>query len=162
MTGGTGGIGRAGAQHMAGDGAKVGIFLICVTVLNPFLSRRPQKEAGHASVQPEHLSDQWKSEAEALQALGMSGAGYDRWQVSRRRPLEKGIAAAGVARGVTADQDVPVALQSAMLGFRPWSASQEDLTAGAMIVSPTLMGHGVALIKMAVGQWAEAKLANEA
>lgn len=140
-----------------------GVFLICVTVLNQILSRHPQKDAGQASVQSERLSDQLKNEAESLQALGMSGAGYDRWQVARRSALVTGIAAAGIAGGFGAlTKTFRLFLQSAMLGFGAWLVLQGDLTAGAMIVSSTLMGRGLAPIEMAVGQWAVAQRANEA
>lgn len=140
-----------------------GFFLICVTVLNQILSKRPQKEAGFASVQSERLSDQLKCEAEALQALGMSGAGYDRWQVARRSALVKGIAASGVAGGFgSLTKTFRLFLQSAMLGFGAWLVLKGELTAGAMIVSSTLMGRGLAPVEMAVGQWAVAQRANEA
>jgi ATP-binding cassette, subfamily C, bacterial len=140
-----------------------GVFLICVTVLNQILSRHPQKDAGQASVQSERLSDQLKNEAESLQALGMSGAGFDRWQIARRSALVTGISAAGIAGGFgSLTKTFRLFLQSAMLGFGAWLVLQHELTAGAMIVSSTLMGRGLAPIEMAVGQWAIAQRANEA
>jgi ATP-binding cassette, subfamily C, bacterial len=140
-----------------------GVFLICVTVLNQILSRHPQKDAGQASVQSERLSDQLKNEAESLQALGMSGAGFDRWQIARRSALVTGISAAGIAGGFgSLTKTFRLFLQSAMLGFGAWLVLRGELTAGAMIVSSTLMGRGLAPIEMAVGQWAVAQRANEA
>lgn len=140
-----------------------GFVLICVTVLNQVLSKHPQKEAGQASVQSERLSDQLKAEAEALQALGMSGAGFDRWQVARRGALTRGIAAAGVAGGFgSLTKTFRLFLQSAMLGLGAWLVLQDQLTAGAMIAGSILMGRGLAPIEMAVGQWAIAQRANEA
>ena len=140
-----------------------GIFLICVTVLNQLASARPQKETVLATVQSERLSDQLKSEAEALQALGMAGAGFDRWQEARRSALEKGIAAAGLASGFgSLTKTFRLFLQSAMLGLGAWLVLRGQLTAGAMIVSATLMGRGLAPIEMVVGQWAVAQRANEA
>jgi ATP-binding cassette, subfamily C, bacterial len=140
-----------------------GLFLISVTVLNQFLSRRPQKEAGLASVQSERLSDQLKTEAEALQALGMSSAAFDRWQISRRRALRKGILAAGMAGGFASlTKTFRLFLQSAMLGFGAWLVLKGELTAGVMIVASTLMGRGLAPVELVVGQWAVAQRANEA
>lgn len=77
-------------------------------------------------------------------------------------PLRKASRRQASRGGVSADQDVPVTFQSAMLVFGPRPAWQGDLTAGAITVSPTLMGRGLALIEMAVGQWAVAQRANEA
>jgi ATP-binding cassette, subfamily C, bacterial len=140
-----------------------GVFLVCLTAVNQITSRQPQRDAGFASVHSERLSDQLKSEAETLQALGMSGAGHDRWQVARRTALTKGIAAAGVAGGFGAlAKTFRLFLQSAMLGLGAWLVLRGELSAGAMIVSSTLMGRGLAPIEMAVGQWAVAQRANEA
>ncbi|MBL9074808.1 type I secretion system permease/ATPase [Tabrizicola sp.] len=140
-----------------------GIFLISVTTLNQILSKQPQKEAGLASVQSERLSDQLKNEAESLQALGMSKAGYDRWQVARRVALQRGIAATELAGGFgSMTKTFRLFLQSAMLGLGAWLVLQHQLTAGAMSAGSILMGRALAPIEMAVGQWPTAQRANEA
>lgn len=140
-----------------------GAVLIFATVLNQLLSRRPQMEAGQASVQSDRFSDQLKSEAEALQALGMSEAGFDRWQIARRNALAKGIAVSGVAGGFSSlIKTFRLFLQSAMLGLGAWLVLQGELTAGAMIAGSILTGRALAPIEMAVGQWAVVQRANEA
>lgn len=140
-----------------------GAILIFVTVLNQALSKGPQKEAGSASVTSERMADQMKAEAETLQALGMSGAGFDRWQNARQSALAKGIAAAGVAGGFgSLTKTFRLFLQSAMLGLGAWLVLQGELSAGAMIAGSILMGRALAPIEMAVGQWAVAQRANEA
>lgn len=140
-----------------------GAVLVVTTALNQLLSRRPQREAGQASVQSDRFSDQLKSEAEALQALGMSGAGFDRWQIARRNALAKGIAVSGVAGGFgSLIKTFRLFLQSAMLGLGAWLVLQGELTAGAMIAGSILTGRALAPIEMAVGQWAVAQRANEA
>jgi ATP-binding cassette subfamily C protein len=140
-----------------------GAVLIAVTVLNQVLSRAPQKEAGSASLQSERTADQLKAEAETLQALGMSGAGFDRWQTARAAALAKGMAASDVAGGFTAlTRTFRLFLQSAMLGLGAWLVLQHQLTAGAMIAGSILMGRALAPIETAVGQWAVAQRANEA
>jgi ATP-binding cassette subfamily C protein len=140
-----------------------GAILVVVSILNQIRSRRPQLEAGSAAVQAERTSDQLKAEAETLQALGMAGAGFDRWQVARRVALTKGIAAAGVAGGFTAlIRSFRLFLQSAILGLGAWLVLQGELTAGAMIAASILMGRALAPIEAAVGQWAVAQRASEA
>ncbi len=140
-----------------------GATLIAVTVLNQILSKAPQKDAGLASVQSERIADQLKAEAETLQALGMSGAGFDRWQTARTTSLAKGMVAAGVAGGFGAlTKTFRLFLQSAMLGLGAWLVLQDQLTAGAMIAGSILMGRALAPIETAVGQWSLAQRANEA
>lgn len=140
-----------------------GAILICVTVLNQVISKGPQRDAGSASVTSERMADQLKAEAETLQALGMSGAGFDRWQTARRNALEKGIAAAGIAGSFgSLTKTFRLFLQSAMLGLGAWLVLQGELSAGAMIAGSILMGRALAPIEVAVGQWAIAQRANEA
>jgi ATP-binding cassette, subfamily C, bacterial len=139
-----------------------GALLIGVTLLNQRLSAGPQKEAGSASVQSERLGDQLKAEAETLRALGMSGAGFDRWHVSRKLALAKGIDASGVVGSFSSlVRTFRLFLQSAMLGLGAWLVLKGELTAGAMIAGSIVMGRALAPIEMAVGQWALAQRANE-
>ena len=139
-----------------------GAFLIFVTLLNQLTSRRPQRDAGQAAVGSERLSDQLKAEAEVLQALGMSGTGYDRWQGARRIALQKGIAVAGISTGFgSLTKTFRLFLQSAMLGLGAWLVLQGELSAGAMIAGSILMGRALAPIEMVVGQWAVAQRAYE-
>ncbi|MEY4872313.1 MAG: hypothetical protein RLZZ563_1643 [Pseudomonadota bacterium] len=140
-----------------------GVFLILVTVLNQILSKGPQKEAGLTAVQAERMSDQMKAEAETLQALGMTGAGFDRWQKARRVALTTAIAAGGVAGAFgSLTKTFRLFLQSAMLGLGAWLVLQGELTGGAMIAGSILMGRALAPIEMAVGQWAVAQRSSEA
>jgi ATP-binding cassette, subfamily C, bacterial len=95
-----------------------GVVLIVVTVLNQALSNAPQKEAGAVSTFSERMADQMKTEAETLQALGMTEAGFDRWQKARQIALAKGIAASRVAGGFASlTKTFRLFLQSAMLGL---------------------------------------------
>ena len=139
-----------------------GAVLVFVTVLHQVLSKGLQKEAGSAAVASERLTDQLKAESETLQALGMSEAGYDRWQTARRNALAKGISAAGLTGGFgSLTKTFRLFLQSAMLGLGAWLVLQGELSAGAMIAGSILMGRALAPIEMAVGQWAVAQRANE-
>lgn len=139
-----------------------GLFLIGVTLLNQALTRTPQNRASTASIRSERLSDQLKTEAEALQALGMQGAGFDRWQTARSEALQKGVEASGTS-GIfsTLSRTFRQFLQSAMLGLGAWLVLQGELTAGAMIAASIMMGRALAPIEVAVGQWQVAQRAQE-
>jgi ATP-binding cassette, subfamily C, bacterial len=140
-----------------------GVLLICVTWLNQILSGVPQTDAVLAAVKAERLSDQLKNEAETLQALGMSSAGFDRWQVSRRNAMQKAIKAAGFV-GVfgSITKTFRLFLQSAMLGLGAWLVLRGELTAGAMIAGSILLGRALAPIETSVGQWSVAQRSHEA
>lgn len=139
-----------------------GAVLILVTVLNQLMSRGLQKEAGTTAIQAERMADQMKSEAETLQALGMSGAGFDRWQKARRLALERAIRVAGVSGGFgSLTKTFRLFLQSAILGLGAWLVLQGELSPGAMIAGSILMGRALQPIEMAVGQWAVAQKASE-
>lgn len=139
-----------------------GAILILVTILNQVMSQDPQKEAGATAIMAERMADQMKSEAETLQALGMSGAGFDRWQKARQRAQDWAIRLAGLSGGFgSLTKTFRLFLQSAMLGLGAWLVLQGQLSPGAMIAGSVLMGRALAPIEMAVGQWAVAQKASE-
>jgi ATP-binding cassette, subfamily C, bacterial len=139
-----------------------GMFLIVVTLLNQWLTRVGQNRASFATIRSDRMSDQMKTEAEALQALGMQGAGFDRWQTARSAALEQTVAVAGRS-GVfgTLSRTFRQFLQSAILGLGAWLVLKGELTAGAMIAASILMSRALAPIEVAVGQWTVAQRAQE-
>lgn len=139
-----------------------GTVLVGATILNQTRSRTPQLQAGAAAAQAERTADHLKAEAETLQALGMAGAGFDRWQITRRQALIASLAATGVAGSFsTLIRTFRLFLQSAMLGLGAWLVLRGELSAGAMIAGSILMGRALAPIEAAVGHWAVAQRAVE-
>ena len=61
-----------------------GAILIVVTVMNQAMTKAPLQKASAFTLRGEQLSDGIKQEAEVVQALGMTNAAFDRWQVARR------------------------------------------------------------------------------
>ncbi len=140
-----------------------GIFLLAITLLNQRMTKAPQNAASRATIHSERMSDQLKTEAEALRALGMEGASFDRWQATRGAALSGTIEASGRA-GVfgSISKTFRQFLQSAMLGLGAFLVLRGELTAGAMIAGSILMGRAMAPIDVAVGQWAVGQRAQEA
>ncbi len=131
-----------------------GATLILITVANQVLSRNPQMKASIAEMQAGQMSGQMRTEAEALQSMGMGGAAYRRWNKARGEALKEGITAADVGGGFSAmTKSIRLFLQSAMLGLGAWLVLQNELTPGAMIAGSILLGRALAPIEMAVGQW---------
>ncbi len=131
-----------------------GVVLLLVTMLNQVRSRGPTRDATVTTAVSERLAEQLKAEAETLQALGMSEAGYDRWQSARHESLVKGIAAAAVAGYFSSiTKSFRLFLQSAMLGLGAWLVLKGELSTGAMIAGSILMSRALAPIEIVVSQW---------
>lgn len=139
-----------------------GAFLIVITVMNQMMTKEPLRRANAATLKGEMLSDSIKQEAEAVQALGMTQAAFDRWQVARKMGLVQGIAAADVG-GVfgTISKTFRQFLQSAMLGAGAYLVLRNELSSGAMITGSILLGRALQPIEVAIGQWALVTRAQE-
>ncbi|MGJ5620977.1 type I secretion system permease/ATPase [Sulfitobacter sp. MF3-043] len=136
---------------MALGGAAI---LILITVANQGLSSSSQARAGIASQTAVAISDQIRSEAEMVQAMGMRTAAFDRWQKSRREALEQHVRATDVTGTFTSmSKTLRLFLQSAMLGLGAWLVLQDQMTPGAMIAGSILLGRALAPVEMALNQW---------
>ena len=139
-----------------------GAIIIVLTFFNQRMTRQPMQEGGVAGMAAEQMSDQLKSEAETVQALGMRGSGFARWYKARRDALQKNTHTADVSgRFSAATKAFRLFLQSAILALGAWLVLQGDLTPGAMIAASILMGRALAPVEQAVGQWAIVQRAQE-
>lgn len=139
-----------------------GIFLIIITILNQRLTQTPINRTNGLTLQAERMSDLIKNEAEAVQALGMTGAAFDRWHKARGAALAEGLKAGDLGgRFGSISKTFRMFLQSAMLGLGAWLVLQGQLSAGAMIAGSILMGRALQPIEQAVGQWAAVTRAQE-
>ncbi|SNS95249.1 type I secretion system permease/ATPase [Tropicimonas sediminicola] len=138
-----------GALAVAG-----GITLVCVTLLNQWRTRQPALEAAGMGQRAERMSDQMRDEAEAVEALGMRGSTFDRWQMARGTAMDLQLAASDRAGAFTsATKSLRLFLQSAMLGLGAYLVLQNELSAGAMIAGSILLGRALAPVELAIGQW---------
>ncbi|MEO0828890.1 MAG: type I secretion system permease/ATPase, partial [Pseudomonadota bacterium] len=131
-----------------------GVLLICITLLNQFVTRVPSMEAAGLGQRANQIADQMRNDAETVQSLGMRGATFQRWMQARGTALEKAVTAQDRAGGFsTTTKTMRLFLQSAMLALGAYLVLQNELTAGAMIAGSILMGRALAPIELAVGQW---------
>lgn len=132
-----------------------GAFLILVTVLNQRMTAQPQMKINRLTMQADRMADLIKQEAEPVQALGMTGAAFDRWQKARADALQTSVGAGDLGGKFSAiTKTFRLFLQSAMLGLGAYLVLQGQLTGGAMIAASILMGRALQPVEMAVGQWA--------
>lgn len=131
-----------------------GGVLILIALANQLLSRLPQMRAGQAGQVASSMSDQLRIEAEMVQAMGMRGAAFDRWQKARGTALDEQIKATDVGGGFTSlTKTLRLFLQSAMLGLGAYLVLQNEMTPGAMIAGSILLGRALAPIELMLTQW---------
>ena len=132
-----------------------GLVLIAVAILNQNFSRTPLIRAASGTIRAETMGEQIRNEAEMVQAMGMRGAAFTRWQKLRDDAFVQHVAASDVGGGFSSiTKTFRLFLQSAMLGLGAWLVLRGELTPGAMIAGSILMGRALAPVEMAVGQWA--------
>ncbi|MGB3243692.1 MAG: type I secretion system permease/ATPase [Sulfitobacter sp.] len=136
---------------LAVSGAAV---LIVIAFFNQIMSRKSQERAGVAGQQATAISDQLRTEAEMVQAMGMRNAAFTRWQKARGEALEQQVSAGDVGGTfIAVTKSLRLFLQSAMLGLGAWLVLQGEMTAGAMIAGSILLGRALAPVEMALNQW---------
>ncbi|MDN5786553.1 type I secretion system permease/ATPase [Pseudorhodobacter sp.] len=139
-----------------------GACIVGITFLNRGLTQAPLHQANQTSTMAERLADNLKSESETVQALGMSGAGFNRWQKARSMALAASIKASDLGGVFTvSSKTFRLFLQSAMLGAGAYLVLHGELTAGAMIAGSILLGRALAPIEALVGQWALVQRSQE-
>ncbi len=139
-----------------------GVFLVVITVLNQWMTKEPLQRANAATLRGEMMSDAIKQEAEAVQALGMTNAAFDRWQTARKAALLQGIAASDLGGAFGAiSKTFRQFLQSLMLGAGAYLVLKNEMGSGAMITGSILLGRALQPIEMAIGQWALITRAQE-
>ena len=131
-----------------------GAILVVTTFINQAHTRDPVLRSSIATAEADRLSERLKAEAEMVQALGMRGAAFTRWNTLRDRALGLSLRAGDAQGGYTAGtKTFRLFLQSAMLGLGAFLVLREQMTPGGMIAASILMGRALAPIEMAVGQW---------
>lgn len=131
-----------------------GAILIVITIINQKVMLQPQGRVNSMKMQADRMSDLVKLEAEPVQALGMTGAAFDRWQKTRKTALQEGLGTADLAgKFATASKTFRMFLQSAMLGLGAFLVLRGHMTGGGMIAASMLLGRALTPIETVVGQW---------
>jgi ATP-binding cassette, subfamily C, bacterial len=139
-----------------------GALLIAIALWNQWATREPLLRASAAAMEAERLSESLKAEAETLQSLGMSGAGFTRLARVRGEALLRATRASDITgRFSVTTRTFRLFLQSAVLGLGAWLVLQGQLSSGAMIAGSILLGRALSPIEQAVGQWAVVSRAQE-
>lgn len=136
--------------------------LIVMAVANQLMTRKQLEEANSTSFRSEQLGTQIRQDSDMVQALGMRGAAFGRWNEARARSLIASIGATDTGGGFSAViKAFRLMLQSAMLGLGAYLVLQGQMTPGAMIAGSILLGRALAPIEMIVNQWPSFQRARE-
>jgi len=139
-----------------------GAILILVALANQITTRHAQADAARANQHADALASQIQTEAETVQATGMRGAAFNRWQKVRGSALGQQMSASDNAGlFTTSTKAFRLFLQSAMLGLAAFLVLRGELTPGAMIAGSILLGRALAPIEMLVGQWPAVQRARQ-
>lgn len=139
-----------------------GAVLIAIALVNQSVTRNPGLKSNMATFQAEKISDQIRSESEMVQAMGMRGDAFRRWEGARKEALRGQISSSDLLGSFTTlTRTLRLLLQSAMLGLGAYLVLQNELTPGAMIAGSILMGRALAPIELAIGQWAMVQRARK-
>jgi len=131
-----------------------GAVLVVIAIANQFMTRGAQARAAGAGQQAAAMSDQIRTEAEMVQAMGMRDAAFTRWQKARGAALEGQVHVTDVGGTFTSmTKTIRLFLQSAMLGMGAYLVLRNELTPGAMIAGSILLGRALAPVEMGLNQW---------
>lgn len=131
-----------------------GAFLVVLTLLNNWLTRRKTGDAQLASNQAHGFAEQVRFSTEIVRSQGMSHSMALRWHELRGNALEQTIRSSdwtGLFSAMT--KAFRLFLQSAMLAVGAWLVLKGEMTAGAMIAGSILLGRALTPIEQTIGQW---------
>ncbi len=131
-----------------------GVLLVVITLFNQLFSKGPVTKANVATHRAGLMSEEIRTEAEMIQSMGMRGAAFERWKVTRDNSLGQSVTANDVTGTFTAlTKTLRLFLQSAMLGLGAYLVLQGEVTSGAMIAASILLGRALQPIELVIGQW---------
>ncbi|PYE83712.1 type I secretion system permease/ATPase [Pseudoroseicyclus aestuarii] len=137
-------------------------ILVALAIGNQLMSKGALEQASRSSFASEQLGSQIRIGSDMVQALGMRGAAFSRWQQARGASLDSTIAATDTTGSFTSIiKAFRLLLQSGMLGLGALLVLEGQMTAGAMIAGSILLGRALAPIEQIVGQWALFQRARE-
>lgn len=140
-----------------------GVLLVIVAILNQRMTSASLGQVTSRGARADRMSDLIKLEAESVQALGMTKAAFDRWQVARSAALEGAVSVGDLGGKFSAiTKTFRMFLQSAILGLGALMVLEGHMSAGAMIAASILMGRALQPVEQAVGQWATVTRAMDA
>ncbi|MEP5728855.1 MAG: type I secretion system permease/ATPase [Sulfitobacter sp.] len=131
-----------------------GVALVLITLANQMLSRRSQAMAGSQQQNAQSTAAQIGMQAEAVRAMGMQEAAYQRWAGTQAEAAQADLTRSNIGRGFsTLTKTLRLFLQSAMLGLGAWLVIGGQMTPGGMIAGSVLLGRALSPVESLLNQW---------
>jgi PrtD family type I secretion system ABC transporter len=131
-----------------------GLLLVVVTLLTEVLMRKPAREAAALAGSRNVLAEASRRNAEAVQAMGMTGRLSTQWTECNDRYLAAHQRTSDITAGLGGLSKVlRMMLQSGILGIGAWLVIHQQATAGIIIASSILTARALAPVELAVSQW---------
>lgn len=131
-----------------------GLLLVALTLLTEALMRAPAREAAALAGSRGVLAEASRRNAEAVQAMGMTGRLATQWSACNDRYLAAHQRASDITAGLGGLSKVlRMMLQSGVLGIGAWLVINQQATAGIIIASSILTARALAPIELAISQW---------
>ena len=128
--------------------------LIGVTALMEVRAYGPTLAALQAMAVRSHLASAAQRGAEALTAMGMMSAVFDRWSKVHADYLRSQRTAADIGAGFTStSRMLRFMLQSIVLGVAAYLAISEEISSGSIIAASILCTRALAPIDQVIGSW---------
>ena len=138
------------------------LILVILALANQLMTRKQLEESNSSTFRSEQLGTQIRQDSDMVQALGMRGAAFGRWNEARSLSLAASIGATDTGGGFSAViKAFRLLLQSAMLGLGAYLVLQGVMSPGAMLAGSILLGRALAPIEMIVNQWPSFQRARE-
>lgn len=130
------------------------VVLIILTLLTEHRSGAPLKAATAAGGQRMVLAEQSRRNAEAIQAMGLSGHLGGRYGVINAEYLAQQVKAADAAGGIgNVTKVIRMVLQSSVLGVGAYLVIQQQMSPGAIIAASITVSRALAPIETAIAHW---------
>lgn len=129
-------------------------FLIALTFITEWLSRRPSKAVLELVGRRQSMAEAVRRNAESMQAMGFAGHYYDRFNDVNTSYLEAQRQLTDTSATLASIGKVArMIMQSATLGVAAYLTIQGELSAGSIIAANIVSGRALAPIDMIIGQW---------
>ncbi|MCA1492219.1 type I secretion system permease/ATPase [Ensifer sp. NBAIM29] len=130
------------------------LILIALTLASEVTLRQPMQRLAQIGASRSEFIEAGRRNAEALHAMGMSGAYAARWHQVNGDYIAEQRRTSDATSGFAATSKIfRLALQSAVLALGAWLAIYQLASPGAMIAASILTSRALAPIEQAVAQW---------
>ncbi|MFH1805801.1 MAG: type I secretion system permease/ATPase [Pseudomonadota bacterium] len=131
-----------------------GVILVVLTLISEMATRKQVEAMNGQAARRSTLIEAGRRNAEAIRAMGMTGAFTRRWAQLHQDYLTDNNRVGDVNSTFTAYiKVIRLAMQSGVLALGAWLAIMQEVSPGAMIAASILTARALAPVEQAIGNW---------